>query len=199
MEFEFLLTNSSGDAIQGAAFTEITLDYSDFGGKQFKWIYDISQDQEGNFSIPLILDASADVDKIEIFSNQFAPKKTSLSASTIQTISNNNYNSNYPYEIELNTFSPNGVNETFNESEIFMDMIKNTDECNVPNYNRTACSFLPSDEQSMENFEPLSVVMGGASLTFVMGKIDNNSPTDPLPNGQGGILRFQGFDDQWIL
>jgi hypothetical protein len=34
----------------------------------------------------------------------------------------------------------------------------------------------------------------GTANLLTLQALDNNSPTDPLPNGQGGILRFQGFD-----
>ena len=181
VEYEFDLVNSSNDSIQNPAFVDLTLDYSNLGGTEFGWMIDIGRSDNGVFTIPLI--NNTDVKKIEIFSNQFAPKKTSIEASDILGTTTK--------KIRLSQFNPGGINESINRSNLFIDVIKNTVECNVPDYDQS-CSLMPPNT-TMATFNLLSIVMSGAPISFVMGTVDTGiriiyKNVDLLASGPPDVL-----------
>ncbi len=192
--FAFNLVNASNATIQNSAFVDIEIDYSDVGGMEFGWMTNVEQEDGGEFIVPILNNQS--IKKIEVFSNEFAPKKTSIKASEIATADDNDYSAAYyPIKIQLTRFDPGGIDEDFNESDLFIDMIKSNEQCNVPDYNIN-CSFLPQDKKSMENFHPLNVVMGGAPISFVMGRVSNGmriiyKNVDLLASGPPDVL-FDG-------
>ena len=154
-ESSFKLTN--GTIPVKNAHIEVRLDYTDINGSEFTFMADVSPDSNGIFKLPLL---NHSIDRINIFSPDFAPKKLSLKASDLAT---------QPVTITLKTFRPEGIgNQTF--EDIYIDMIRNTPECDVP-YPKN-CSLM--SEKNISEFNPLSVVMGGAKMSFRMKKVSNN-------------------------
>ncbi|MEA3515050.1 MAG: hypothetical protein U9R34_06225, partial [Nanoarchaeota archaeon] len=186
----FSLQNTTGGAIE-SAFVTATLDYSDLIGMDVKWVVDIQENEEnltetGKFSLPLI--EGYDL-KMEIFSNEYAPKKTKIASSRYYS---------EPIVINLTEFDPGVIDGNLNDSDIYLDMLKYSDECNVPNYDRDACSLFPSN-QSMENFNPFKLVLGGAKMNFVIGNKINGMEVvyldvDLLASGPPDALFDAGAD-----
>jgi len=167
------VNNESGGPISDNAFTETIVDYTSIGGPSFSWMQDVNNDQDndnGIFMIPLL--ANAGVEKMNIYSKNNAPKKTSFTAEEVATGA---------LEVNLSSqFQPkNPEGEEF--MDLFIDMIKSTAECDVPDYNMSACSLFPPQgdennmsEKNMSSFDPFKIVMGGGKISFVMRKASNN-------------------------
>ena len=155
-ESSFKLTN--GTIPVKNAHIEVRLDYTDINGSEFTFMADVSPDSNGTFKLPLL---NHSIERINIFSPDFAPKKLSLKANDLAT---------QPVTITLKTFRPEGIgNQTF--EDIYIDMIRNTPECDVP-YPSENCSLMPSE--NISEFNPLGVVMSGAKMSFRMKKVSNN-------------------------
>jgi hypothetical protein len=155
-ESSFYLTN--GTTYPQNAHIKIELDYTDVNGATFTYMTDIEQSDGGVFKIPVI---SHKIDRINIFSANFAPKKLSLEASDLAT---------QPYNITLRTFRPGGVdNEIF--TDLYIDMLMYGSECDIP-YPSANCSLISST--NLTEFNPLGVVMSGAKMSFRMRKASNN-------------------------
>ena len=102
--------------------------------------------ERGFFTLPLLNHSNKD--KITVFSGNYAPRKLLIDSTDLnQTL----------ITINLTTFNPSGIDEQLNQSDIFIDLLKNTPECSKPDYDRVACSL--TAQQDMSNFNPLSVVM----------------------------------------
>jgi PGF-pre-PGF domain-containing protein len=159
------VNNESGGPISDNAFTETIVDYTSIGGPSFSWMQDVDSDDNGIFMIPLLA-ADVGVEKMNIYSKNNAPKKTSFTAVEVATGA---------LEVNLSPqFQPkNPEGEEF--MDLFIDMVKSTPECDVPDYNRGACSLFPQgEEKNMSNFDPFKIVMGGGKISFVMRKDSNN-------------------------
>jgi PGF-pre-PGF domain-containing protein len=161
------VNNESGDAITDNAFTETIVDYTIIGGPSFSWMQDVNNDEDnGTFMIPLLADVG--VEKMNIYSKNNAPKKTSFTAAEVAT-----------GELEVNLspqFQPKNP-EGVEIMDLFIDMVKSSAECDVPGYNMSACSLFPQgDEMNMSGpgFDPFKIVMGGGKISFVMRKVSNN-------------------------
>jgi len=157
-EASFELHNSSGSNISQNAFVEVEVNYS---GLDFAWMVSVSDSDNGNFKVPLLQHA---VKRVNVYSPKFAPKKTAFTSSQLST---------QPLVINLTNFDPGAIDPSQqNNTNIKIDLIKSNSQCDVPNYNRSLCSLIPQ-EISEGNFSPLSVVIGGGKISFVM--IDTNN------------------------
>jgi len=152
----FNLTNGTDSPNSG--HIELELDYTDVGGPQFTFMADLSQDSSGIFQLPLLIH---DINRINIYTPDYAPKKKKKTASDLM---------NQPVQILLRPFRPGGINnESF--SDLAMDMLRNTPECNVPYPPDPYCYLTP--RENFTDFNPLKIVMSGAELSFRMTKISN--------------------------
>ena len=64
--------------------TDIQVDYSGLpGGYEFSWMVDVSADDNGSLTVPLL--NGTGVKRMNIFSQQYAPQKTSFTAAEVAT------------------------------------------------------------------------------------------------------------------
>lgn len=178
----FSLINASGYPV-GSAFVEAILDYTDVGGPSFSMLKDVGSSDGGRFQLPLLADEDV---KVQIFSGNYAPKKKSISGSSLDS----------DVFINMTAFNPGDIEGALGSSDIFVDMIVSNSTCNVPDY-PSGCSLFPSGRASFDSFNPLSVVMGGGDISFVMGRSSNNitvmyKDADLLASGPPDVL----FDDE---
>ncbi len=156
----FQVRNSTGVNITGFAHVEVRVNYSAYNGSTFGWMGDVSQSSNGSFSIPAL---DADIRKINIFTQGFAPKKTSKTASQLAS---------QPVNINLSSFNPGGINGT-GFSNVIIDLLKSRPECDVP-YPASSCSLGDSGGQNMTDFNPFEVVIGGGKISMRMIIPSNN-------------------------
>lgn len=155
---KFRLQNSTGSAPNNAHM-EFNLDYSSmFNVTSFSWMLDLQRSSDGNFTLPVI---QYKVDKINVFSPDFAPLKTSLTANELL---------GDPVLINLSSFRPGGINGTF--TDLAINMFRSNSTCDVP-YPPKGCALLPADK-GLDEFNPLTVVIGGGDISFRMKKLSNN-------------------------
>ncbi len=155
LPFQLINGSSRTNITNSSAHIEMQVDYSANGSAAFKWVVDVSQTSNGVFSIPAI---NANISKINVFMQDFAPKKTSKNTTQLAT---------WPVNITLNSFEnkkPGGGNL----SGIRMDMLISRPECDRPNP-ASGCSLLRGQEgqdQSQNEFNPFKVVMGGGKISM---------------------------------
>ncbi len=153
----FKLQNSTGSTPTNAHI-EFELDYTSYGSMSFSYMADVSSSDSGVFTLPVL---NKSVDKINVYTSDFAPLKTSLTLADLQPATT---------LINLTAFNPGGINETITDLKI--GLYKSSSSCDVP-YPSTSC-LLTSSEQDLDDFNPLTVVMGGGDLSFRMRKNSNN-------------------------
>ena len=100
----FKVLGSSGDPVS-FAHIEIQIDYSSYGGAEFSWMVDVDDNDNGTFSIPIY---NASISRINIFSQDSAPLKTSLTVADLQ---------NDTVQIQLSQFSPGAIETELTEEE----------------------------------------------------------------------------------
>jgi hypothetical protein len=151
---EFNLVNASNGALLQNinAHIEATVDYSDYGATEFTFMLDISEG-DASFYLPLI---NVSIEEINVYSGNFAPRNLGTKTPE-QILSFNN--------ISMAVFNPGDIEESLGESEISIMIHKSNDTCNVPNPPQS-CDV--KSEQTKENFNPLSAVLGGGKLNFRM-------------------------------
>jgi hypothetical protein len=155
---KFRLQNATGSSPNNAHL-EFKVDYSSlFNASSFSWMVDLDRDAGGNFTLPVV---QYKVDKINVFSTDFAPLKTSLTADELL---------GDPVLINLSSFRPGGVDESF--TDLVINMFKSNSTCDVP-YPPMGCSLMPADK-NLSDFNPLTVVIGGGDISFRMKKLSNN-------------------------
>lgn len=158
--FNFL--SSTGSSVS-SPFVEIQLDYSSLNMTNFTFM------AEGDdIAVPLLEDVG--IKKMNVFSQSGgAPMKKKIPNSSMPGVGNGT-----------------AVNTTLNEAmkmedpdgdslgSMYIDMIRNTDACNVPNYNISECSFFGNvQDKEGSDFNPFAVVMSGAEMSFVMKNANN--------------------------
>ena len=161
-KLSFQLQNSTGANITGSAHVEVKVNYSSLydNGSSFKWMVEVSPSSNGSFSIPALL---ADINKINVYSQDFAPLKTSKVASELMSP---------PVIINLSQFKPGRINDTGQAPEIVMNMLKSNTACDVP-YPPADCS-LGGQAENMSNFNPFKRVVGGGKTSLRMTLLSNN-------------------------
>ncbi|MBD3155809.1 MAG: PGF-pre-PGF domain-containing protein, partial [Candidatus Aenigmarchaeota archaeon] len=153
----FKLQNSTGST-PNSAHVEFQVDYSSLDSAAFTFMADVQSTSNGIFSLPIL---NTSVDEVNIYSPNFAPLKTSLTQSNLQSS---------PTIINMTAFNPGGIDEVMSDLKIGMYTSNTT--CDVPSP-PSGCSLIPQDK-NLDEFHPLTVVMGGGDISFRMRKNSNN-------------------------
>jgi len=173
----FLFQNSSGSPL-GNAFVSASVNYSYVNQTAFTWMTDVSTSDNGTAKLPML---STDV-MMEVFTNEGAPKKTTISSSRLSTD---------PVNVTIIPFNPGGIDEAF--VDLFIDFLVSNSTCDVPEP-PTGCSLMP--QTNLSEFNPLGIVIGGGTMSFRMGRISNGITVhyinvDLLASGPPDVL-FDG-------
>lgn len=181
---KFNLVNSTNDTFTSlSAHIEAKVDYSNYGAIEFTFMEDISQDSgSSSFYLPLI--NTTGVKEINIYSMSYAPKRVSYKQSEIADTNNN---------ILMASFNPGDIDGASLSSDISVALYKSNSTCDVPS---PADACVVADSSNMDNFNPLSAVIGGGALSFRMGLSSSGievhySNVDMLASGPPDCL----FDD----
>jgi len=162
----FIIQDTNGTRAS-QAHIEVELNYpaTVFNGSDihFSWMADISDSNNGTLELPLL---NYSIKNMQVFSQQYAPKKKVLSISEVQ-----------PNPVYYNLSSFQNVDPdsggVFNDIE--MMMYRSGTGCSVPLPSLSSCSLMPSEEDmNSSNFNPFSVVLGGGKIDFEMKKLSNN-------------------------
>ena len=151
-----LINGSSGANITNKfAHIEIEVNYSANGSAAFKWMVDVSQTANGSFSIPAI---NANIRKINVFMQDFAPIKTSKNTTQLATT---------PVNISMTSFDNKKPDNTEFSGNVFIDMLLSKPECDTP-YPASGCSLMPDPTtgQLEGEFNPFKVVLGGGKISL---------------------------------
>jgi len=154
-----LVNATSGAILQNLnAHIEATVDYSDYNATEFTFMMDVNN-ADGIFYIPLI--NATGIKEINVYSNNYAPKSWGP-RNPVQILTNNN--------ISLSTFSPEDIDGSSLSSDISVGLYLSNSTCDVP-VPGNSCTL--ADSADMDNFNPLSAIMGGGKISFRMGLISS--------------------------
>lgn len=174
-----LLNQSNATLSSFSASVRTVVNYSAYGGIQFTFSSDIDQDKPTNFSLPLL--NVTGIERMEVLTQQFAPKKTSFTTAQVNSALN----------ITLKTFTPGEIDGSIAASNLFMALYFSNSSCDLPSP-PNACQIGSSD--NMQTNEPMKAIMGGGKVSFRM-KTGNISVhyvnVDMLASGPPDAL----FDD----
>ncbi|MBI4983311.1 PGF-pre-PGF domain-containing protein [Candidatus Woesearchaeota archaeon] len=122
---------------------------------------DLGGSSGGSVTLPLL---NASVKKMAVYATSVAPKKTSFTASNLASS---------PVIVNLTSFNPGEIDSTeaVASSNLEIGMYKSDASCSVP-YPNASCSLL--DLTQFDAFSPLTVVMGGGKIDFMMRMKSNN-------------------------
>ncbi|MCR4327602.1 MAG: PGF-pre-PGF domain-containing protein [Nanoarchaeota archaeon] len=169
-------TNSTLNTIN--AHIEIKVDYSSLGAIEFTWMNNVNQGSSSVFTIPLL--NSTGIKEMNIFAGggDYAPVRKSYSVSSLVADNAAGNQTN----ITLTSFNPGDIEGSLNSSRIFMALTFSNSTCSVPLSNTypDSCFLggLGGDKGTLDNFNPMKAVMGGAKLNFIMGKDDGTGNPD---------------------
>jgi len=136
------------------AHLEAEVDCSSIGGAQFTWMHDV--DNSSSFGLPLI--ESINVDRVAVYTMDYAPREISNVNLTMQ-----------PINITLYPFQPADVDgDPF--QDLYLDLFKSNATCDVP-YPSAGCSL--TADVNISQFNPLTVILGGGKISFRMEKLSN--------------------------
>ncbi len=151
----FSIVNSSNQQISTlTAHIEVTVDYSNYGTREFTFMTDIST-STGTFRLPLL--NVTGTKEINIYSTAYSPK--SVQKKTAAELANNS-------NITLLTFNPTDISGSLSAASIGIALYKSNSTCDLPG-NELICSLV--DSTNMDNFNPLSSIIGGGAISFRMG------------------------------
>ena len=155
---QFNLVNSTNDTLsQTAAHIEITVDYSNYEAIEFTFMEDIEQTASASFYIPLL--NGTGIKEMNIFSQMYAPRRLSLTASQIQDSNN----------LTLLAFNPGEIDAAEDallaESDVSVAFYLSNSSCDLP----TPGAGCVIGNLDMSNFNPLSAIIGGGAISFRMG------------------------------
>lgn len=156
------LTNAS--LTSTSAHSELTVDYTSLGAREFTWMCDSSQTQAtAYFEVPLL--NATGVKEINVYASggpggaggeQYAPKSVAeISVSEIMANSN----------ITIRPFNPQALDGS-SGNYISIELFSSNSTCDVPNPNGN-CSL--TGTSTMSEFGPMQYVMGGGKISFRMG------------------------------
>ncbi len=153
-QLPFQLKNGTENITNQFAHIEIEVNYSANSSAHFKWMVDVQPTSNGSFSIPAI---NANIRKINVFTQNFAPLKTSKNTSQLATP---------PVNISLTSFN-NEKPDGSDISGIFMDMLLSKTECDRP-IPASGCSLMPDPTtgQAEGEFNPFKTVLGGGKISM---------------------------------
>jgi len=140
-----------------SAHIEVSVDYSDYDTIEFTFMEDLSETNNGNFSVPLI--NVTGIKQINVYSISQAPRR--VDARTVAQIQANN-------NISMAAFNPGEIpGETaIAAGDISIAIYKSNETCDVPN---PADGCLLTSTADMTTFNPTPVVIGGGKISFRMG------------------------------
>ncbi len=150
------IINSSNATLSDLnAHIEIKLDYSRYNATEFTFMYDVSTGTNSIVYLPLL--NVTGIKEINIYTQGYAPKRKSFSASEI--LQNNN--------VTLSAFNPGGIDEAIGSGSINIGMYISNSTCDIPSPSGS-CT-IGSSDQNMSSFNPLSAIIGGGKISFRMG------------------------------
>ncbi|MFZ2412038.1 MAG: PGF-pre-PGF domain-containing protein, partial [Candidatus Methanoperedens sp.] len=154
-QLPFQLLNGTQNLTNQFAHIEIEVNYSANSSAHFKWMVDVSQSANGSFSIPAI---SANIRKINVFTQNFAPIKTSKNTTQLATP---------PVNITLTSFGNKKPDGNAFSGSTFIDMLLSKPECDVP-VPASGCSLMPDPTtgQAEGEFNPFKTVLGGGKISL---------------------------------
>ena len=149
---------------QSNLHTETTVDYSNYGAIQFTWMEDVPQESAANFSLVLL--NVTGVKEMNVFAGggDYAPKRLSLSVRDLVASSNLTGNVS---NITITGFNPQAIDSVLSTGNIKMGLYVSNVTCDVP-YPPTSCNV--GGASSMDDFNPMTSLIGGGRLSFRMGK-----------------------------
>jgi len=149
------------------AHVEVIVNYSNAGedSSVFRWLVSVNQNQtdptnDGGFNIIAL---NANTTKINVFMQDFAPKKTSKNATQL---------ANWPVNIGMNSFK-NEKPDGGSLSGIKIDMLISKPECDLP-YPEMGCSLFKGQDKNQSDFNPFKAVMGGGKISLRIKQIGTN-------------------------
>jgi PGF-pre-PGF domain-containing protein len=189
-QLPFQLKNKTDQTnITKFAHVDVKVNYSDAcdNCSAFRWLVSVNQNQtdptnDGGFNIIAL---NANISKINVFMQDFAPKKTSKNVTQL---------ANWPVNIGMKSFNntkPNGDPL----SGIKIDMLISKPECDRPNPEQ-GCSLFRGQEMDQGIFDPFKIVMGGGKISLRIKQTTENitvhyKNVDMLASGPPDAL----FDD----
>jgi len=148
---------AGGEAVS-SAHIEMNLDYSSLyaNGSIFTWMADISP-SAANLNISLLNNS---VKQMNVFAGQYAPKETTYTATQLASV---------PLSITLSAFNPGEIDSAqdadLGDTAFQVGMYTSSATCSVP-YPASSCSLLNSTQ--FDQFNPLTIIMGGGKLDFML-------------------------------
>lgn len=152
----FNLVNSTNDTLsQLSAHLELVVDYSNYGSMEFTFMTDISQSGSASFSLPLL--NATGIKEMNVYSMNYAPKRVGT-MTYAEILANPN--------ITMAAFNPRDIDGGDFSDSIYISLYKSNSTCDVPNP-PNGCSLV--DSSNMDNFNPLTAIIGGGAISFRMG------------------------------
>lgn len=154
----FTLVNSSDNiSLSSLAFhTEVKVDYSNYGSKEFTFVDDGTGQGVANFSLPLL--NVTGIKEINVYTSTYSPKRVPTKTSA-DIISNNN--------ISMKLFSPTAVSGSLTGTTT-ISAYRSNSSCDVPNPNSNCLlvSFAQGSSESMQRM--FGLVVGGGLISLRM-------------------------------
>ncbi len=153
---------SNGTALSNA-HTEVRITYSTVctNCSNFTWMDDLSASSGGNLTFFLL---NSSIKEMDIYPPTVAPKRTIFSAAELASD---------PVTINFTAFNPGEIDsaEALAESAMEIGMYQSSATCSVP-YPEDSCSLLNGTQ--LDQFNPLTVILGGGKLDFMIRMRSNN-------------------------
>ena len=174
-----LLNQSNATLTSFSALVRTVVNYSAYGAIKFTFSTDIDQERQANFTLPLL--NVTGIDRMDVLTQQYAPRKISFTTAQVNSHLNTT----------LKVFTPGEIDGSITAGNIFMVLYFSNSSCDLPSP-PAPCQI--GSSESMETNEPLKAIMGGGKISFRM-KTGNISVhyvnVDMLASGPPDAL----FDD----
>lgn len=158
----FRIQNSSGTAASnGHIEVDVTYSKAYTGGPNLTWVSDLGPTSGGLVSFPLV---NYSVKKMNIYASDFAPKRLTFTYSQIAANATT---------VNLSTFDPGEIDagEAIADTGLEVGMFLSSASCSVP-YPGTSCALFNATQ--FDQFNPLTTVIGGGKIDFMMRIKSNN-------------------------
>ena len=160
-KFPFWVQSNGSNLTSLNAHVEVDVDYTDYGGPEFTWMMDKNPSNGNAHVIYLPLINISGVEKFNIYSQMYAPISKEYSINNLQS---------EPVIVNLSQFNPGGIEDSIDSGLLQIKMYISNSTCSVP-YPPSSCSSGGSD--TMDNFKPMSLVVGGGALDIEMSLTTN--------------------------